>query len=176
MNNSKDFLILNNTSEYKNRFERNFNSDYIPVNDSFVFAIQKQKCISYIHGDLNPFTENIFFTLKENSEKENLYITAIENLLKQKEYLNLAYQMSHNLISNDEFHDELEKNEDKYLIRIDDHFDTNRFRMLLKILGKIKYNFSDDDVSEIFSIDAGNITSYLNIHNNKHIEDENSIR
>ena len=85
MVNTKDFLIERNTSEYKNSFEKNYNSDYIPLNDSFIFAIQKQKCVSYVQGDLNPFTENIFYILKENSEKENLYVKAIENLLKQKE-------------------------------------------------------------------------------------------
>lgn len=172
----KDFLIEKNTSEYKNYFEKNYNSDYIPATDSFVFAIQKQKSVSFIQGDLNPFTENIFYILKENSEKENLYIRAIENLLKQKEYLNLAYQMSHNLISNEEFHDELENNEDKYLIRVDDTFDINRFKLLLKIIDKIKYDFSDDDVSEIFSIEANNISAYLNLNNKKHIGDENSLR
>lgn len=173
MNNSKNFLIERNTSEYKNVFERNYYSDYMPIGDSFVFAIQKQNHFNYIEGELNPFTENIFNILKENSEKEYFYIKAIENLLKQKEYLNLAYQMSHNLITDEEFNNELEQNEDKYLIKIDDNLDVNRFKLLLKIISKIKYNFSDDDVFEIFSFEINNISSFLN---KKPFEDENCIR
>jgi hypothetical protein len=176
MSNSSDFMIETDTSQYKKPFESNFNSEYVPMSDSFVFAIQKQKNISIIQGELNPFIENFFYILKENFEKENLYIKAIENLLKQKEYLNLVYQASHDLISNEEFNEELENNEDKYLIKIEDDIDKKRLRLVLKILEKIKYNFSDDDISEIFSIETNNISNFLKLNTNLNIGDENSIR
>lgn len=175
MYNTKDFILESDTSQYNSLLEKTYYSDYIPVRDSYIFAIQKQSMISVVQGDLGPFTENIFNLFRENVDKENLYIKAIENLLKQKEYLNLVYQASNNLISNDEFNEELEKNEEKYLIKIDNNFDNRKFQILIKALEKIKYNFSDDDISEIFSMETNNISNFLESNNNNYLEDEIGI-
>lgn len=166
MNNSRNFIIENDTSKFKTTFKSGINSDYMPVNNSFLFAIQNSDNMTVVQGELSSFTENIFYILRENSEKETLYIKAIENLLKQKEYLNLVYQASHDLISNEEFNSELENNEDKYLIKIDADLNKKRLKLVMKIIENIKYNFSDDDVSEMFSIETNNFVNFLN-HNNK---------
>jgi len=172
MNNNDNFILEKSTANYKPYFESENKAGYQMVEDSFLFAIQKDNNISMIGGTLNPITENIFEILKENSDKENLYITAIENLLKQKEYLNLFYQANQNLISNEEFNEELEKNEHKYLIKINDKVELRSIKLLANIVSKIKFDLSEDDLSEIFAVNHNLISNLLENKN----RNENSLR
>ena len=86
MNNNMNFIFEEDTKSNKSFFENIAIAGYQPIADSFVFAIQKNNNISLYGRLLNPLTESFFEIIKNNTEKENLYISVIENLLKQKEY------------------------------------------------------------------------------------------
>ena len=161
INSNEGFILENSTTNYKPHFESENNAGYKMGTNSFVFAIQKDKGISMVGGSLNPITETFFEILKENSDKENLYVLAIENLLKQKEYLNLYYQASQDLITNEEFNEELERNEHKYLIKINDKIELKNIRLLSNIVDKIKFDLSEDDLSEIFAVNPILISNIL---------------
>jgi len=158
MSNIDKYIPFINSTKYTSTQEE---SEYELPQDSFVFAIQKSHHINIIQGDLNGFSENIFDILQENNNKEKFYIKAIKNLLKQKEYINLLYQVSNELISDEEFSNELTENEDKYLINIENSLDRTNFKVISGIIDNIGNNFTDDDVSEIFSLRTKNIENLL---------------
>jgi hypothetical protein len=141
--------------------KRNDKSGYQELPDSFLFAVKQNDNVKFIGGELNRFTENIFDVLRIHSEKEMIYIRAIENLLKQKEYLNLFYQVTQNLITDEEFNSELELNEDKYLIRMNDAVDYNKLELITTILHKINFDLTEDELSEIFSLNVNVISKII---------------
>jgi len=89
----------------------------------------------------------------EFNKRETLYITAIKNLIKQKEFLSLMYQVSSNQISDDEFNRELESNESKYLVHISDKADNFNFQALFDVVVNLGIELTLDEVSEMFGID-----------------------
>jgi hypothetical protein len=149
------------------------NEEYIPANDSFLFAIKTQSKLNILQGEVNHYTENVFQILQENQEKEFFYIKAIKNLIKQKEYLNLLYQVSNELITEEEFSFELDQNEEKYLIDISEKLTTKKLKLLSNIIDNLNEKLSEDDVSELFSIRTNRIESLI-INLNK--ENERSLR
>jgi len=135
--------------------------EYKLPENSFVFAIQQKQEINFIQGELSNFTENIFDVLQENSSKEIFYVKAIKNILKQKEYINLLYQVSNDLITEEDFNTELDKNEEKYLINVDNELDNSNYKVIANVISKIGNNFTDDDILEIFSLSTNNIDKFL---------------
>jgi hypothetical protein len=166
------YSIKNNTEVHSETLS--FESKYQNVHNSFVFAIRKSHSFEWIEGEINEYTQDIFEILAENSDKELIYIRAIKNLLKQKEFLNLQYLYSNEMITDDEFSQELDENEDKYLIHVDNDLNNKSFDVLCKVLKKINLNFTDDDLSEIFSVRTHNIINLINT--TKEIQDEDSSR
>lgn len=158
MNNIDKYILAKTTKTKDISLTRR---NYELPQDSFVFAVQKNEDIHLVQGEGNNFTKAFFEIMQENENKEFFYLKAIKNLLKQKEYLNLLYQVSNDLITDEEFNDELENNEDKYLINIDNILDSTNFKVVSKILDKIGDNFTDDDISEIFSLEVSNIENLL---------------
>ncbi|MDR6302184.1 hypothetical protein [Mesonia maritima] len=159
MEKENKFLIKESTFNGSNL---SFDSDdYISPSDSFVFAIQSKDEINIVHGQVNDYTENIFHILQENHEKETFYIKAIKNLIKQKEYLNLLYQVSNEFISEEEFNLELDKNEEKYLININEKLTSRKLKLLSNIIDNLEEPLSEDEVSEMFSVRTNRIEKLL---------------
>ena len=150
------------------------NSGYIVNDPSFLFAISKNNQVDVVHGKLNNSTEALFSLLKENYDKERFYVTAIKNLIKQKRYLNLIYELTNNIIDEDEFDDELTKNESNYLIKANENIDSSdKIRNLLNILKSLDEDLSEDDLVEIFSISDSCVFKELALQcNQKQIENE----
>ncbi|MEI8203785.1 MAG: hypothetical protein WCH34_12265 [Bacteroidota bacterium] len=86
------------------------------------------------------------------ARKERYLTLAIDNLLKKNEYLQLTIQFNDDLIDEDEFEEELEKNEDKYLIKMNPAFVESDFNIISSIIQKLNRNFSNDEISELFAI------------------------
>lgn len=161
MNNDNDFYILNEESRFSNNQYLLDSEEFIPMNDSFVFALQNNNKLNVISGKTTSYIENIFNILEENNEKEKFYIKAIQNLRKQKEYINLLYQVSNELITDEEFNYELTENEHRYLINIDNHVSNKNLNLIADIIEKIGEQFTEDDVTEIFSIKTDLIESII---------------
>ena len=134
-------------------FDTNQNTGYLQKDSSFLFAVNNSNKINVIQGSINNTTETLFNLLKENNEREKIYITAIKNLIKQKKYVNLIYELTNDLIDEDEFNFELNENESQYLIKATQKLDSNsKVENLFSVLNRIDENFNEEDLMEVFSI------------------------
>lgn len=134
-------------------FDTYQNTGYLLKDSSFLFAVNNSNKINVIQGSINNTTETLFNLLKENNEREKIYITAIKNLIKQKKYVNLIYELTNDLIDEDEFNFELNENESQYLIKATQKLDSNsKVENLFSVLNRIDENFNEEDLMEVFSI------------------------
>ncbi len=154
-----DYVEQSSLSKYTFSFE---SKKYFPENNSCIFAKQYNNVISILQGQAVNYLQNI---LKDYKEKERLYIKAINNLIKQKEYLNLLYQVSNQLITEEEFSQELEENENKYLIHVNEKLDVKKLELLSEIISNLEEDLSDDDISEIFAVRTDNIEKLIEENN-----------
>lgn len=165
MSDLKKYFVEESTNEYLDRGDSRY---IIEHDDSFFFA--KSDCRinfnDYLENDFSEFIDII----SNYSNRETLYVKAIKNLLKQKEYVNLMYQLSNELISNEEFSNELDQNEDKYLIKIDQDLNLDNYKAIIEILENLKEDFTEDDVSEIFSLKTGFVSKRLKNTSKREIE------
>lgn len=163
-----DIIKSESESLYKESVDSNYetyrNSGYLVSDSSFLFAVNKRNTIEIIHGKLNQTSETLFSLVKDNYEKEKLYITAIKNLLKQKKYSNLIYELTNKLIDENEFSTELSENEDLYLIKVNDNLDSiEKIKTLITVIQNIDTDFNEEDLMEIFSINDSFVLKNLNI-------------
>ncbi|AKK73663.1 hypothetical protein OK18_14575 [Chryseobacterium gallinarum] len=157
MNDITEFELTNNETYFSN------NDSYLSfgfiVNDLTLTKVTNLRS-NFIRHD---FQLPIYEITRNFHEKEQIYITAIRNLLKQKRYLNLMYELSNEYITEDEFNDELENNEDQYLIKTDNRLDSiNKINNLSSVISKIDVDFDEEDLFEIFSVSIS-----LNLLNQK---------
>ena len=124
-------------------------------------SVYEKNNITSLSGHLNPFISNFFSYIKHQTIKEELYITAINNLNKKNEFLQLSTQLDNEIITNEEFDNELELNEGRYLIKINNDFNEEHFRFITEILPKLDRPFSSDEVSEMFSAPIDDVNHYL---------------
>ena len=101
--------------------------------------------------------------------KEGYCFTAINNLVKKTEYLQLSLQLAENLISEDEFEAELESFPEKYVIKLNDIESPAHLHIIGGLLGKLGRQFTVDEVSELFSIDTRSINNSLAVIGHKNI-------
>lgn len=90
-----------------------------------------------------------------SKEKENLYIIAIENLLKRINFLELLQENSNKSITYEDFLNEIERNPKKYTVEIKSNNNPNILKIISEIILKIDpsiKDFSTSDVLEMFSI------------------------
>lgn len=145
------------------------NTNYRQTNESsseligsFLIATTENNRIDCIQGLLTPKIKSWFFGLSVYEAKEELYVTAIDNLLKKIEYLHLTMQLDQDLITEDEFDEELENNEDNYLIKMNSNFNDIDFSIVQSIIHKLKRNkFSSDEISEMFSISIKSVEEFV---------------
>lgn len=117
--------------------------------------------ITTFNGSIGPIFNNLIKFLNTYEEKEDLYICAIDNLNRKNNYLQLTIQLDQDLITEEEFELELEENEYKYLIKINENFKNDYIRHIADILPKSNLRYSNDDVSEMFSIPLEKVNKYL---------------
>jgi hypothetical protein len=117
-------------------------------------------------GGNTSFSNSIFFQMLEfKTKKEFLYLTAIDNLLKKTDFLQLTMQLDNDLISNEEFEEELDKNESRYLIKTNQEFDSYDFIIVRQILSDLNRNFTHTDASELFSIPVEKVHDFIDLLN-----------
>lgn len=172
----KLYQVMNEMSKYILEDETNYVSDskegvYEEQENSFLFALKKPNSISYIKGSANQFVENIYDVVKDGENREVLYLKAIDNLMKQKNFINLNYQLSNEFISEDEYNIELEKNENKYLININESLNKGKLRYITQIIKKLRADLTDDDISEMFSIELNNISNLIQSQEKKLLDE-----
>lgn len=162
---SINFEIEQDTSS--NEFDSYKNAGFIVNSNSFLFAIERDNNIECIQGKVDHKVSTVFHIFQEFSEKEKIYVRAIKNLMKQRRYLNLMYEYSHQMINDEEFNKELDQNESKYLIVADEVLDKySKVKTLAKVIDNIEEDLNEEDLTEIFSVENSFVfTSYLSIKN-----------
>jgi len=129
--------------------------------NQFLLQILENGSIKSLCGYLDYGITTVFELIEYQNKKEIFYITAVDNLLKKNDFLQLTIQLDQELISEEEFEEELQRNECKYLIKTNSAFDKNDFKVVTDILLKFDRKFTGDDASELFSIPLENINSLL---------------
>jgi hypothetical protein len=136
------------------------------IQDSYLFAFCENGNVTSLAGQLNPFVKNWFHILKHTENKENFYNQAIINLIKKVDYLQLTMQYNSELINDEDFDNELDINEDKYLIKTNQDFKFSDFNLIIEILQKLNKEFTTDEIAEMFSISIETVNKYVDNHNN----------
>ena len=127
----------------------------------YLLTILEKGEIRAYSGFLHSGIKNFYEFVSYYDKKENLYLTAVDNLIKKNDFLQLTIQLDQELISEEEFRDELERNEIKYLIKMNPEPENVDFKILTEILSKLNREFTSDDASELFSIPLDNINNYI---------------
>lgn len=95
-----------------------------------------------------------------DSRKENLYLEAIRNMVKQKEFLSLMYQLSTDQLTEEEVNEELDSNSSKYLITVREPKSADELTSVTEICFRLNLNLSTDDISEMFGINSDDLERY----------------
>ena len=136
-------------------------NSFTTLPDQYLLETLQNGRITLIRGYLNSGINNVFDLLKENDQKEFLYIKAVDNLFKKNDFLQLTIQLDQDLITDEEFQQELDINEDKYLIKMTDNINNWDLALVAQILPKLKREFTADEVSELFSIPLENVHLFI---------------
>ena len=68
----------------------------------------------------------------------------------------MVNQYDNNLIDDEYFSTELEENQQKYVIEVNEKLDFEKIRILSSIIEKLNAELHESDLSELFSIDIFN--------------------
>ncbi len=97
------------------------------------------------------------------NNKEHYYLTAINNLLRQTNFLELFQQFIEKQINEEEFNNELEKYPHRYIVSIE-NIEDSKIQADISIILNIFNNIDSDvkeltvnEVSELFSIDSAKL-------------------
>lgn len=104
---------------------------------------------------------NIINNINTTTIKENFYITAIRNLIKKTQFLQLVNQLSENGITEEDFEKELELNSSKYIIETNYLTNNTDIFILSEIVESIGSELSIDDVAEMFSFEFNSLNKSL---------------
>ena len=140
------------------------NSSSLITKSGYILAIYDNDDLSVFTGNFKSHESNIYSMLYNNEIREGYFLKAIKNLRKKNEFLQLTLQFEQELISDDEFYDELDNNEDKYLIKIDNSFDNSKFKYINQIVQKLESDFSSDEIAELFSVPMEIVNHYIDYH------------
>lgn len=94
--------------------------------------------------------------------KEYIYQEAIKNLMKKTKFLQLYIQLIERQISEIEYEKELTQNTDKYVIDIKDINPGLDTTALLLVLKSLPYNFTVDEVTEVFGVKSQSLLEGIN--------------
>jgi len=94
------------------------------------------------------------------NQKEEFFLTAIKNLIKKNNYLNLIIKQKEGTITQKEFDKEIKDNPKKYVIEQYNLKDPNNITFVIEIYRKLEKFFKEtnnenigiDEIAELFSI------------------------
>jgi len=97
-----------------------------------------------------------------NAIREIYSITAIRNLLKKNNFLQLNLDLSNQLLNEEEFNNEIENKPGKYVIEMREIENPQDLFVISDIVNKVGQQFTIDEVSELFSVDTNSLNKGLN--------------
>lgn len=108
----------------------------------------------------------LFILSEVTTLKQDLFITALKNLLRKNNFLELHQQLLTNEISDEEFEELLDNESMKYTIQMNKTISTLEKNIILQIISQIGSDikdFSVSDVEEMFSIKYNHLSNSLMI-------------
>jgi len=99
-----------------------------------------------------------------NERRHNYLIVAVKNLLKKTNFLELTQEFLQEELSEEEYYNEIQKNPDKYSIKIrkvEEGKDILVISDLIREIGFEIKDFSVNEVAELFSLDSQQIVGYV---------------
>ncbi len=121
-----------------------------------------QQMFRFDDRNIDEFKQRIVYYDKQNNLKEEFYLKGINNLIKKNNLLQLSLQLADNLITEEEFEDEINNNSEKYIISVQHVTSVNQLYILKDIVKKIGKEFSVDEITEMFSLSFNNLDKVLN--------------
>lgn len=91
----------------------------------------------------------------------DLYIRAINNRTRELNYLKLYSQLLRGDISNNYFNEEIDKNEDNYIVPAGSDADSDEIELALKIAPNLKDIETIEDFMNLFSFNDKSIRKYM---------------
>jgi len=117
--------------------------------------------ITLTSNEIDNLFEQFRFHSEINIIKDNYCFTAINNLIKKNNFLQLSLQLSENQITEEDFEKELDENIGNYLIEMKNLVNSSELKIISNILLSIGKSFSVDEVSELFSVDLKSMNNEL---------------
>ena len=111
--------------------------------------------------DVEKYAEMMHHHNFREMKKEFYYITAITNLIKKTEFLQLLIQLEEKSITEEEYEKEIEDNPSKYIIDTDYLKSQDDLTLISEIVNKIGVSMRTDDVAEIFSLELNSLNNGL---------------
>lgn len=99
-------------------------------------------------------------TLTEDN-KTDLLIRAINNRTRERNYFKLLSSLLENEITEEEFDQEIDQNEDEYVVSTDQKVDLNSLKFILSNYKRIKDVNDMDDLSALFSLDLEYVNNII---------------
>ncbi|PKA06385.1 hypothetical protein [Leptospira harrisiae] len=125
---------------------------YLNSNQEYEFRIPKGI------QDLKSSFINAIASIK----KEDYYNTIILNIYKKLKLTQLDLQLESKLISQEEYDEEFENNQDFYFISQNKNYSLNEFRSLREIMDKLPLNdLSVDEIEELTSAKFGSFNKFI---------------
>jgi hypothetical protein len=132
---------------------------------------EKGKVYPVKEAALQKLVFSCFSIDEKNKKREALFISAIQNLLKKINFLELFQQLQNNQISEKNFEKEISSKAKKYVVQIDKKLlpDSLDYQIILNIINHIGNDIrelSTTEVGEMFSFDMNEITPHM-LYSNK---------
>lgn len=157
MNNLETFPSNNKYFDTDNREEKHFEKFYgrSQQSDEITFTLTTNE--SNNESKLKAFSRAI----ELNQREKDFCIVAIKNLLKKNRYSELSLDLAEEVITEEEFDQEIDRNPQKYTIDINYLESKMEAKIIANIVSKISENLTVDEVSEIFSVDSDDLEKKL---------------
>jgi|ADurb_Total_1213_FD_contig_31_1419976_length_648_multi_2_in_0_out_0_1 hypothetical protein len=122
-----------------------------------------EKNIYWLSEDqIKRHVSKLFMFSEVTTIKQDLYTTALTNLLKKINFLELHQQLLNNEITEEEFDNYLNHDSVKYTIQMNKSISTLEKHLIIQIISRIGTDikeFSYSDIEELFSIKYNNLSN-----------------
>lgn len=97
----------------------------------------------------------------QDNRLEDLYVRAINNRTRERNYFKLYSSLLRGDISDDDFDEEIDKNEDDYVVPAGVDADLTEIEFALQVTPKLKNVETTDDFMALFSFNDKSVHKYI---------------
>jgi len=94
--------------------------------------------------------------------ERNMWRRAVNNRTRERNYANICLQLAEGQITDQEFEEEIMRNEDRYVISFSDDTSTEEIQIAAHLANEVLDVESEEDFRELFSISSASLTNLTN--------------